>query len=393
MGACAAPRGFTFPARTRMMRHLFRFATPPLVAALLSGASALPHPAAAQAPDSPSLSGVGGSSAFVERGRYTVIVDLDANRLHFTQGGKILWTARVGTGTGLRLKGEDREWHFATPTGTYQVQYKEENPDWIAPDWYFIENKKPIPPKGDPARRFPGGLGVAAVYIGNGLAIHGTDKPELLGQRVSHGCIRLSNRDAQRLFHNVQLGTEVVIVGNGRRKPTPDAAAPARTELSAELDSLSTDALVTRLEDDLWTDGDVETAWPEVASLLVRRGTQGEDDEALLGLLEGAGSAGFDARREYATFLADAYARGTLRTLGTLGRMGDASRERTARLIVEAKLGLYPGSAEDVIAPWPTKRVGRDALRRTAQRGWDALHAAEREFRETHAIGARYGGR
>src|SRR5690606_358254 len=116
--------------------------------------------------------------------------------------------------TGLMMQDhDDRDWDFSTPNGVFQVQFKERDPVWIAEDWYFIENGLPVPPPNDRSRYFPGGLGAAAVYFSRELAIHGTDKPELLGQRVSHGCIRLSNADALRLYHNVQVGTEVVIVG------------------------------------------------------------------------------------------------------------------------------------------------------------------------------------
>lgn len=47
---------------------------------------------------------------------------------------------------------------------------------------------------------------------GNGrVAIHGTSLPELLGQRVSHGCIRVGNRDIVRLSRIVRPGTPVII--------------------------------------------------------------------------------------------------------------------------------------------------------------------------------------
>src|SRR5690606_13823438 len=131
----------------------------------------------------------------------------------FIYHDEVLWDAPIGTGTGLRLESEDGGWHFATPRGVFQVKFKEEMPIWYLPDWYFIEKNLPIPPENAPERRLPNQLGVAAVYLGEEIAIHGTDRPELLGQRVSHGCIRLENRFAQRLFHNVQVGTPVVIVG------------------------------------------------------------------------------------------------------------------------------------------------------------------------------------
>jgi lipoprotein-anchoring transpeptidase ErfK/SrfK len=47
----------------------------------------------------------------------------------------------------------------------------------------------------------------------NGIVgIHGTNRPELLGQAVSHGCIRVSNDVARRLRHLAPLGTPIDIV-------------------------------------------------------------------------------------------------------------------------------------------------------------------------------------
>ena len=47
---------------------------------------------------------------------------------------------------------------------------------------------------------------------GNGrVAIHGTSEPQLIGQRVSHGCIRMRNADVQALTRLVRGGTPVII--------------------------------------------------------------------------------------------------------------------------------------------------------------------------------------
>ncbi|MGE5701347.1 MAG: L,D-transpeptidase family protein [Clostridia bacterium] len=42
-------------------------------------------------------------------------------------------------------------------------------------------------------------------------AIHGTNKPESIGQSVSLGCIRLHNADVEELYSFASLGTEVII--------------------------------------------------------------------------------------------------------------------------------------------------------------------------------------
>ena len=42
-----------------------------------------------------------------------------------------------------------------------------------------------------------------------GYGIHGTNEPRLIGRDVSHGCIRLRNRDVKRLFARVRVGDAV----------------------------------------------------------------------------------------------------------------------------------------------------------------------------------------
>jgi lipoprotein-anchoring transpeptidase ErfK/SrfK len=337
------------------------------------------------------------TSEVLRRDGYAVVVDLDENQLHFIRGRSVLWSAPVATGMGLRLETGDRKWEFSTPTGVYQVMQKAEKPTWYAPDWYFLENNLPVPPRNDPRRRFPGGLGAAAVYIGHGLAIHGTDKPDLLGQRVSHGCIRLSNDDAQRLFHNVQIGTQVIIVGSpgeeaaGRLIPgqVPGTGpVDARTErlrrqVKSERDGrlerlgrLEVDSLAERLAGSLEDRRDA-SRWIDYAAELVRRSVDGEPAaaRALLAAREKARAG--RVRAEYLTFLMDALDRAPMQTVEALGRLPVRARERAAVELVEAAIGLYDGSPDDQVAPWPTRRLP-PGLDGRALSGAETLAAAER---------------
>jgi lipoprotein-anchoring transpeptidase ErfK/SrfK len=62
---------------------------------------------------------------------------------------------------------------------------------------------------------------VGAVWIDltkDTYGIHGAPEPKLVGKTASHGCVRLTNWDAQQLARAVQKGTKVVFLG--------DAAAP-----------------------------------------------------------------------------------------------------------------------------------------------------------------------
>jgi hypothetical protein len=153
----------------------------------------------------------------LDPGEPYIVIRLEQNRLLLVDGPDILWSAPVATGTGFRLDGDRESWAFDTPRGVFRVERKEKDPVWIMPDWAFVERGEPIPPPDSPRRRVEGTLGSTALYIGHQLAIHGTDRPELVldpdpdRRRVSHGCIRMTDEDARRLFHDVDVGTLVLI--------------------------------------------------------------------------------------------------------------------------------------------------------------------------------------
>lgn len=334
-----------------------------------------------------------------------VVVDVEANELRFMDGDRVLWRAPVGTGTGFRLSTPGARWQFTTPSGTRYVQFKQLDPPWFRPDWWYHENKLPVPPADSPARKEVGGLGSAAVFLGDEIAIHGTDKPELLGRRVSHGCIRLSNTNALRLFHDVQVGTPVVIVGHAAvlgeqpdsvarfTRPTKRAArAPATLVYHNPMDRVATPALLARLDRQLGAAAD-DSSWTLTTSALVERGLA-DDAPALRGVLERAGKAETESRRrEYADFLADAFSRGALRTVVALNRITPEARQTAVEEIVDATMSLYHGPPEHPLAPWPTRRVPVARLGPEGQAGWHALQAAEAAYRErTGAPASRAAG-
>lgn len=198
-------------ARLRPLRHLLALAAP-LVLLL-----ARPQDCAAaqQSPPSPDrtwdagLPGVARVPDSAERRQ--VRVSLRDHRLYVVEGERVVWSAEIGTGTGARLERAGEAWDFSTPPGRYRVQRKEKDPTWILPDWYFVERGEAVPAADSPRRRVEGELGAAALYLGHEIAIHGTDRPDLLGADVSHGCIRMSNEDVLRLYAELEVGTPVII--------------------------------------------------------------------------------------------------------------------------------------------------------------------------------------
>jgi len=99
---------------------------------------------------------------------------------------------------------------WETPEGDFQVVIKRERPIWRVPT--TIKAEHPELPDYIPAGAHnPLGnywLGLSAP----GYGLHGTNRPQGVGRRVSHGCIRLYEQDIQALYENVALGTKVRIL-------------------------------------------------------------------------------------------------------------------------------------------------------------------------------------
>jgi lipoprotein-anchoring transpeptidase ErfK/SrfK len=354
----------------------------------------VPAPAPAPEPAPEEARSISSESALA-RGDYSVVVDLDQKRLSFVHGQRVLWDAPVGVGTGARLRSKEGTWTFSTLTGAWRVERKELDPIWHAPDWYFVENGLGVPAPDSPARRFPGSLGVAALYIGSDLAIHGSDHPETLGEAISHACIRLSNADALRLYQSTLIGTEVLIVGGGQAdlRPARPARATAASPLDAEwrqmragLRALGTEQLLARTATQIESGdrGALGEAWPTTLSALLERGlaAEGDDTRALDYALLLALTAPEPHEAEYDATLAHAFEARPLAVLEALARLARPERDQVAARIVHTSLALYGGQASDPGAPWPSRRVLESALSAPEQRlGMVALRYAEQAAR------------
>lgn len=141
-------------------------------------------------------------------------VSIDQRELTVRQGSTILHRFPVAVGKGAYLRHRDAEnggWLFETPAGVFAVGRKEEDPVWYAPDWHFIEKGRPVPAANSPQRYFPGDMGEYALYLGDGLAIHGTKDQSSVGRAASHGCMRLSKVGIATVYPLVKVGTKVII--------------------------------------------------------------------------------------------------------------------------------------------------------------------------------------
>jgi len=99
---------------------------------------------------------------------------------------------------------------YETPTGRFAVTDKSEDPPWVEFDWNDPSRTiRTIPtgPENPLGRRW---IGFTAAY-GWQIGLHGTPQPELIGQAVSHGCVRMRNEDIMKIYGRVTVGTPVIV--------------------------------------------------------------------------------------------------------------------------------------------------------------------------------------
>jgi L,D-transpeptidase YbiS len=145
------------------------------------------------------------------RGIY-VLIDTAENRLKVMNGDRVERDVVVSCGSGdiLEEPGGKRKWQFDTPRGEFTVTSKLVNPTWIKPDWAFIEEGEKPPAKYD-ERIDNDSLGDYALGFGDGYFIHGTLYSRLLGRSVTHGCVRVGDKDLQEIFLMVPLGARIFV--------------------------------------------------------------------------------------------------------------------------------------------------------------------------------------
>ncbi|MGZ8377821.1 MAG: L,D-transpeptidase [Gemmatirosa sp.] len=202
-------------------------------------------------------------------GRPYLVISVAERRLWYKQGDSVLFSTQVATGSGKSLvkEGGGAHWKFDTPRGRLVVIGKDSMPAWVPPDWHYVEQARKrglglvrlnrgqslpagdgsevtvqgsdvvrrhpdgrtvplqatdgreivvggnllVPPFGTNQRRYREVLGTRRLNLGDGYALHGTNRPETIGQAVSHGCVRLRNEDVEWLYEQVPVGTPVYI--------------------------------------------------------------------------------------------------------------------------------------------------------------------------------------
>lgn len=123
---------------------------------------------------------------------YRVAVDLDERTLSVTRRGEVEWHTPIGIGTSKT----------PTPPGSYfltEVLMPKDTDTVYGTFALGLSGFTDSPGAAD----YKGGEG--------GLAIHGTNDPDSIGDQVSHGCIRVPNDVIEHMASTLPMGTPVEI--------------------------------------------------------------------------------------------------------------------------------------------------------------------------------------
>ena len=145
-------------------------------------------------------------------GQSYIVINTTDNRFALYRNKKLIREGSCSTGSYKKLlTAEGKSWTFKTPRGKFSIQNKRTNPYWHKPDWAFIEEGIPVPPKDSPLRWERGVLGDYAMDLGDSYMIHGTIYKRFLGLPVTHGCVRLNDEDLEAVYSTLNIGSKVYI--------------------------------------------------------------------------------------------------------------------------------------------------------------------------------------
>jgi L,D-transpeptidase ErfK/SrfK len=126
-----------------------------------------------------------------ERVKRLVVVSIPERKLAVLENDEVI--ARFAVSVGAEVS--------PSPQGEFEIVNLVANPT------YYHDGVVLPPGKGNP---------VGTRWIGlneKGYGIHGTNAPFSIGHAASHGCIRLRNRDMEKLFTMLRVGDAVEIRG------------------------------------------------------------------------------------------------------------------------------------------------------------------------------------
>jgi len=130
-------------------------------------------------------------SAGDDRSRRVVLVSIPDRKLAVLENGDVIATFPVAVGAAVS----------PSPAGEFQIVSRVSHPTYYHPG-KMIPSGKDNP------------LGTRWLGLSQkGYGIHGTNAPRSVGHAASHGCIRLRNRDMEKLFAMLRVGDVVRIRG------------------------------------------------------------------------------------------------------------------------------------------------------------------------------------
>jgi lipoprotein-anchoring transpeptidase ErfK/SrfK len=147
----------------------------------------------ASVPDSPvtAVKVAGAQVVVTERIKRTVLVSIPDRNLAVLENGNVIAYFPVAVGAAVS----------PSPEGEFEIVNRVVNPI------YYHEGM--VMPAGKDNPVGPRWIGLNL----KGYGIHGTNAPRSIGHATSHGCIRLRNRDVEKLFTMLRVGDAVEIRG------------------------------------------------------------------------------------------------------------------------------------------------------------------------------------
>ena len=139
---------------------------------------------------------------------FSVSIDTKARKLRLYYGDTVLREADVVIGEARTISGPSKQWTFIPLKGAFPVEAKIVGYHRRVPEWMYVMRNEPIPAE---RPTIPNGLGMYAIFLPNGYAIHSPPGEGSPLQGAKPGSYMVSEDVLRAIWPRIHKGTQVYI--------------------------------------------------------------------------------------------------------------------------------------------------------------------------------------
>ena len=139
--------------------------------------------------------------------QFYLSIDTQRRMMQFRIGRDVVRECPIEIGEARTIKAHGKTWTFLPLKGAFEVTAKEDDYEWVVPEWLYAMNGQPMKEH----RVVRNGLGHYVIVLANNYVIHSPPPPSSPLQGPKPGSFMAPEEDLGAIWPRIEKGTRVYI--------------------------------------------------------------------------------------------------------------------------------------------------------------------------------------